>query len=158
MTTVTVPWRALKSATVSGMRSPCSSMRAMTKCPGRAARATSGAFTSQRKVVGPNCLRRVMRNTTPSRRPMVTEFRVRIRPNYSLCQNSLMARGYAMGAVKRLPLILVCAISLAQTADKYLLTQLPSGAWAKDAAPGLATIDNGATYTQLEALAKAHLA
>ena len=34
---------ALKSATVSGMRSPCSSMRAMTKWPGRAARATSGA-------------------------------------------------------------------------------------------------------------------
>ena len=30
-------------------------MRAMTKCPGRAARATSGACTSHRKVVGPNC-------------------------------------------------------------------------------------------------------
>jgi hypothetical protein len=40
-------------------------MRAMMKCPGRAARATSGAFTSQRKVVGPNCFLRVMRNTTP---------------------------------------------------------------------------------------------
>ena len=35
------------------------------KCPGRAARATSGACTSQRKVVGPNCFLRVMRNTTP---------------------------------------------------------------------------------------------
>jgi PelA/Pel-15E family pectate lyase len=43
-------------------------------------------------------------------------------------------------------------------ADDYLRTQLPTGAWAKAAAPGLSTIDNGATYTQLEALAKAHLA
>jgi hypothetical protein len=43
MTTVTVPRAASKSATVSGMRSPCSSMRAMMKWPGRAARATSGA-------------------------------------------------------------------------------------------------------------------
>ena len=73
MTTVTVPGRTLKSATVSGMRSPCSSMRAMTKCPGRAARATSGAFTSQRKVVGPNCFLRVMRNTTPPGKNIVSD-------------------------------------------------------------------------------------
>src|ERR1039458_9908167 len=72
-TTVTVPDPALKSATVSGIRSPCSSMRAMIKCPGRAARATSGAFTSQRKVVGPNCILRLMRNTTPPGRTMVTK-------------------------------------------------------------------------------------
>ena len=74
-TTVTVPLATLKSATVSGIRSPCSSMRAMTKCPGRAARATSGAFTSQRKVVGPNCFLRLMRNTTPPERNMVAKFR-----------------------------------------------------------------------------------
>src|ERR1019366_3438809 len=74
-TTVTVPLATLKSATVRGMRSPCSSMRAMTKCPGRAARATSGAFTSQRKVVGPNCILRLMRNTTPPGRNMVAKFR-----------------------------------------------------------------------------------
>jgi PelA/Pel-15E family pectate lyase len=43
-----------------------------------------------------------------------------------------------------------------QTADEYLRLQLPSGGWAKAAAPGLATIDNGATYTELEYLAKAH--
>lgn len=54
--------------------------------------------------------------------------------------------------------VLLCAIASAQTAEQYLLTQLPTGAWAKEAAPGLSTIDNGATYTQLEALAKAHLA
>src|ERR1017187_1729037 len=65
ITTVTVPRSTLKSATVNGIRSPCSSMRAMMKCPGRAARATSGALTSQRKVDGPNCFLRVMRNTTP---------------------------------------------------------------------------------------------
>jgi PelA/Pel-15E family pectate lyase len=48
---------------------------------------------------------------------------------------------------------------LAQTkADDYLKTQLPTGAWAKEAAAGLSTIDNGATYTQLESLAKAHIA
>src|SRR5450755_450349 len=60
MTTVTVPRSASKSATVSGMRSPCSSMRAMMKWPGRAARATSAAPTSQRNVVGPNCSRRMI--------------------------------------------------------------------------------------------------
>jgi PelA/Pel-15E family pectate lyase len=48
---------------------------------------------------------------------------------------------------------------LAQTqADDYLRTQLPSGAWSKTAEPRLPTIDNGATYTQLEALANAHVA
>jgi PelA/Pel-15E family pectate lyase len=52
----------------------------------------------------------------------------------------------------------LCAVAVAQTADEDLRTQLPSGAWAKTAAPGLSTIDNGATYTQMERLAKAHLA
>ncbi|HTK77008.1 MAG TPA: pectate lyase, partial [Gemmataceae bacterium] len=56
-----------------------------------------------------------------------------------------------------LPAVL-CAVAVAQTADEDLRTQLPSGAWAKTAAPGLSTIDNGATYTQMERLAKAHLA
>jgi hypothetical protein len=77
ITTVTVPARALKSATVSGIRSPCSSIRAITKCPGRAARATSGAFTSHRKVVGPNCTLRVMRNTTPPESAMVSKLRIK---------------------------------------------------------------------------------
>ncbi len=56
-TTVTVPRPRSKSATVRGMRSPVSSMRTMTKCPGWHAFATSGASTSQRKVTGPNCSR-----------------------------------------------------------------------------------------------------
>lgn len=53
----------------------------------------------------------------------------------------------------------VSSITLrAQTAEEYLQSQLPSGGWAKKEAPNLPTIDNGATYTQLEALAKAHRA
>src|ERR1017187_1783100 len=75
ITTVTVPRSTLKSATVNGIRSPRSSMRAMMKCPGRAARATSGAWTSQRKVDGPNCFLRVMRNTTPPEKNTITELK-----------------------------------------------------------------------------------
>src|SRR3954471_20581686 len=45
-----------------------------------------------------------------------------------------------------------------QKAEDDLRTQLASGAWAKTAEPGRSTIDNGATYTELERLAKAHLA
>jgi PelA/Pel-15E family pectate lyase len=46
----------------------------------------------------------------------------------------------------------------AQTADDDVRSQLPSGGWAKSEVAGLATIDNGATYTQLERLARAHRA
>lgn len=60
--------------------------------------------------------------------------------------------------MKLLLATLLCAAASAQTADDDLRTQLPSGAWAKTAEPGRPTIDNGATYTQLERLAKAHLA
>jgi PelA/Pel-15E family pectate lyase len=52
----------------------------------------------------------------------------------------------------------VSAFGQYDKADEYLRLQLPSGAWAKAASPGLPTIDNGATYTELEYLAKAHLA
>ena len=54
MTIVTVPQSRSKSATVSGMRSPPSCRRTMTKWPGCAARATSGAYTSQRNVDSEN--------------------------------------------------------------------------------------------------------
>ena len=49
-TTVIVPRSRSKSATVSGMRSPASSSRSMTKWPGCADCAMSGASTSHRKV------------------------------------------------------------------------------------------------------------
>ena len=49
-----------KSATVSGMRSPPSCRRNITKCPGSAERATSGASTSHRNVVSDNASRRMM--------------------------------------------------------------------------------------------------
>ena len=42
---VTLPSAASKSEIVSGMRSPCSSARTMTNCPGCAERATRGART-----------------------------------------------------------------------------------------------------------------
>ena len=45
VTIVTLPSAASKSEIVSGMRSPCSSARTMTNCPGCAERATRGART-----------------------------------------------------------------------------------------------------------------
>ena len=59
-TIVMVPFLRSKSATVSGMRSPPSRRRSMTKWPGWAAAATSGASTSQRKVVSEKASRRTM--------------------------------------------------------------------------------------------------
>ena len=55
-----VPLFRSKSATVRGMRSPPSRRRSITKWPGWAAAATSGASTSQRNVVSENASRRTM--------------------------------------------------------------------------------------------------
>ncbi len=50
ITRVMVPRSRSKSASVSGMRSPCSSAITMTNCPGLAARAINGCSISSRKV------------------------------------------------------------------------------------------------------------
>ena len=48
ITRVTVPFSASKSASVNGMRSPCSCDITMTNCPGRAALAIIGCSISSR--------------------------------------------------------------------------------------------------------------